>query len=225
MKTRILVLGMAIVLICAGLMVSVGAAAKPGMDFSGEHYNLNIIGKKLDWNGGGSDNNTDRHTMFVPENTSAYTIPVYDEGNYTELSGIKILMTQGSEFAVIDGNAFDDGTAAFQLAPGQYKVFIAAKGKPGGSAVITGWVKCNDTYYFDMGTVKVTKKTGWVNATPMFYVDSQEDPLGLVGNETWVFDYLTALNEYDAVLYPEPLYFWQFDNRGSKLVQVRFYPA
>jgi len=40
-------------------------------------------------------------------------------------------MTQGTEFAVLDGNAFDDGQCAFQLAPGEYNVYIVAKAKPG----------------------------------------------------------------------------------------------
>jgi len=241
MKTKTLVLGIAVVLICAGLMVSVGAAAKPGVDFNGEHYNLNIIGKKTDWNGGGSYDNGDRHTMFVPEDTSSFNFTVYDEGNETVLSGITIEMTQGTEFAVLDGNAFDDGKTAFQLAPGRYNVYIAAKGKPGGYTDITGWVKCNDTYYFDVGDVKVSKskKAGWTDATDLLYVDASEEPdtVGYLDNLTeqglfgeneqmWVFDYLTGLTNYDSLLYPSDGtdYFWQYDNHGSKLVQVRFYP-
>lgn len=240
-KLKTLVLGMSVLLICAGMMVTMGAAAKPGVDFEGEHYNLNVIGKKLDWNGGGSYDNPDRHTIFVPEDTSAFTIPIYDEGIYTELSGIKLEMTQGTEFAVLDGNAFDDGKAAFQLAPGRYNVYIAVKGKPGGSTEITGWVKCNNTYYFDVGDVRISKSKNaeWTDATGLFYVDATEEPdaVGYLDNLTeqglfgeneqmWVFDYLTGLTNYNSLLYPadETAYFWQYDNHGSKLVQIRFYP-
>jgi len=106
--------------------------AKPGTDFNGPHYNLNIIGKKSDWSGGGSYDNWDRHTMFVPEDTDGYFTPNGEPG-------ITIWMTQGPEFAVIDGNAFDDGEAAFELGPGTYKVYIVAKAKPGGETDITGW--------------------------------------------------------------------------------------
>ena len=104
--------------------------AKPLKPPSGAHYNLNIIGKKSDWNGGGSYDNPDRHTMFVPEDTTGWTIDL--EGDYPDLDGIRIWMTQGDEFAVLDGNAFDDGEAVFQLGPGKYKVYIVAKAKPGG---------------------------------------------------------------------------------------------
>jgi hypothetical protein len=41
---------------------------------SGAHYNLNIIGKKSDWSGGGSYDNPARHTMFVPENTDEFRL-------------------------------------------------------------------------------------------------------------------------------------------------------
>jgi hypothetical protein len=123
--------------------------AKPGTDFNGPHYNLNIIGKKSDWNGGGSYDNPDRHTMFVPENTDDYLTP-------NGLPGITIWMTQGPEFAVIDGNAFDDGEAAFELGPGTYKVYIVAKAKPGGYTDITGWVYAEDIdggyYYLNIGS-------------------------------------------------------------------------
>lgn len=228
---KILTLGITAVLLCAGLMVSVAAAAPKGIDFEGEHYNLNIIGKKADWNGGGSYDNPARHTIFVPQNTTGFTIPIYDEGVSTEVPGIQIWMSQGSEFAVLDGNAFDDGDASFQLAPGQYKVYITAKGKPGGYTDVAGWVKCNDTYYFDIGDVRVSKKPVWDDATDLFYVSAKEEPdaIDLInskygGADTWVFEYLDALKAYDSTLYPDPLYFWQYDNHGNKLVQVRFYP-
>ena len=105
---------------------------QPGIDYNGPHYNLNLIGKKADWSGGGSYNNPDRHTMFVPQNTTGF-IPTPGDDDTTgvpDLPGIKISMTQGAEFAVLDGNAFDDGECAFQLAPGHYKVYIVAKAKP-----------------------------------------------------------------------------------------------
>lgn len=232
MKAKLLTLGTVTVLLCAAFMASTAAASPKGIDFEGEHYNLNIIGKKVDWNGGGNYDNPDRHTIFVPENTTGFSIPIYDEGVLTEVPGVQIWMNQGEEFAVLDGNAFDDGAASFQLAPGKYNVFITAKGKPGGYTDVTGWVKCNDTYYFDIGKVTVTKKPAWDNATDLFYVSAAEEPdtIDLIntqfgGNDVWVFDYLNALKAYDPGYYEDPLYFWQYDNNGNKLVQVRFYPV
>ena len=222
--------------------------AKPIKPPSGAHYELNIIGKKADWTGGGSYDNPDRHTMFVPEDTSNWSIETPDDDNTTNVStldGIKINMTQGSEFAVLDGNAFDDGECSFQLAPGMYTVWITAKAKPPKPGEdyytdITGWVYAHDVnednYYFPIGTVHVTKKAGWKDATDIFYVSCSEDYyFDIVKNEVacngdgmWVFDYLTYLVGYDFSLIDQPditdaAYFWQYDNHGNKLVKVRFY--
>ena len=204
---------------------------KPGTDFRGPHYNLNLIGKKADWSGGGDYNNPDRHTMFVPEDTTGLT---FDVGNRT-FDGIKISMTQGTEFAVLDGNAFDDGKCAFQLAPGEYNVYIVAKAKPGGYTDITGWVYAEDetgTFYWflDIGSVHVTKSKKWKDATHIFYVSDIEDPFGLVGaDDMWVFYYMSAVEAYlgdDPTILGEPYteYFWEYNNHGNKLVKVRFYP-
>jgi len=223
---KLLAIFLAVVMVAA-LGSGIALAAKPGTDFNGAHYNLNIVGKKADWSGGGSYDNWDRHTMFVPGNTTGWTID--RGGNFTDLDGIKISMTQGSEFAVIDGNAFDDGECSFQLGPGTYQVYIVAKGKPGGTTDITGWVEYTDAtgtvyYYLNVGSVHVTKSKQWQDATHIFYVSDNEDPNGIVttgGLGMWVFQYLSALNAMDE--YENAAYFWQYDNNGNKLVQVRFY--
>lgn len=204
---------------------------KPGTDFRGPHYNLNLIGKKSDWSGGGDYNNPNRHTMFVPEYTEGFSFEV---GGVTFYDSIKISMTQNSEFAVLDGNAFDDGECAFQLASGEYNVYIVAKAKPGGYTDITGWVYAEDetgtSYWFlDIGSLRVTKSKKWKDATHIFYVSDSEDPFGLVGAEDmWVFYYMSAVEAYlgdDPTIPGEPYteYFWEYDNHGNKLVKVRFY--
>ena len=217
--------------------------AKPGTDFNGPHYNLNIIGKKSDWSGGGSYNNPDRHTMFVPEDTTGWFIPTPGDDETTDvddLPGIKIEMTQGDEFAVLDGDAFDDGKCAFQLAPGKYEVWITAKAKPPKPGEdyytnIGGWVYAydvveGDSYYFNIGSVTVKKNLGWLDATHIFYVSCSEDYFGLVecnGLGMWVFEYLNFLIGYDFgedLNITNAAYFWQYDNHGNKLVKVRFYP-
>ena len=207
--------------------------AKPGTDFNGPHYNLNIIGKKSEWSGGGSYNNPDRHTMFVPQYTSELGCFTPNDDPRLDEPGVTIWMTQGDEFAVLDGNAFDDCKLEFQLGPGKYKVYIVAKGKPGGETDITGWVRYPDPaqgyavyYYLDIGSVNVKKKKDWEDATHIFYVSSGEDQLGIVAPNSlgmWVFEYLTALTDFDPNM-DDNAYFWQFDNKGNKLVKVRFYP-
>jgi hypothetical protein len=70
---KLLAIFLAVVMVAA-LGSGIALAAKPGTDFNGAHYNLNIVGKKADWSGGGSYDNWDRHTMFVPGNTTGWTI-------------------------------------------------------------------------------------------------------------------------------------------------------
>jgi hypothetical protein len=237
MKKLILIGMVVVVALSLGVGVAVAGngndngGVKPGTDFSGPHYNLNIIGKKSDWNGGGSYDNPDRHTIFVPEYTEELNCYTPNDDPRTDEPGVTIWMTQGSEFAVIDGNAFDDCAAAFQLGPGKYKVYIVAKAKPGVDRYtdITGWVRAEDEdgvyYYLDIGSVNVTKSKKWNDATHIFYVSPNEDTFGVIVEDTWVFDYMTLLK--NATLDPDIVdaaYFWQFDNHGNKLVKVRFYP-
>ncbi len=204
---------------------------------SGAHYNLNIIGKKSDWSGGGSYDNPARHTMFVPENTDEFRLngtqcyapaPLPDGVEDTVGPGITIWMTScdnktnsdDCDFAVLDGNAFDDCKCEFQLAPGKYEVWIVAKAKPGGETNITGWLYDPnlDEYYLktDAGTINV-KSSGknWTDATDLFYITTVE-----FGTQ-WVFDYLQRL--IDDPDLDSGAYFWQYDNKGNKLVKVRFY--
>jgi len=203
---------------------------KPGTDFNGPHYNLNLIGKKVDWNAQGNFNNPDRHTMFVPLSTNGLS---FEFEGFDPLDGIKISITQGTEFEVIDGNWFDDTECAFQLGPGKYNVYIVAKGKPGGDADITGWVYADatDDCLFPIGTVNVSRSKKWKDITDIFYVDEGEDSdidweyLSITPPvyPMWVFDYLDFLNTYlPGCEYAE--YFWQLINNNIRLIQVRFYP-
>jgi len=94
--------------------------AKPLKPPSGAHYNLNIIGKKSDWNAQGSFDNPDRHTMFVPQDTTGWTIATPgddDTSAVPDLPGIKISMTQGDEFAVLDGMPLTMGNVPSNLLP------------------------------------------------------------------------------------------------------------
>jgi len=45
---------------------------KPGTDFNGPHYNLNLIGKNKVMPG--AYDNPDRHTMFIPLDTDDFNI-------------------------------------------------------------------------------------------------------------------------------------------------------
>jgi len=219
--------------------------AKPLKPPSGAHYNLNIIGKKSDWSGGGSYSNPDRHTMFVPEDTDEFELtpgnPCYTPmgtpsdappgADYSDprpaYPGITIWMTKGDDYAVLDGNAFDDCKCEFQLDPGTYEVWIVAKAKPPKPGTpegdeyytdITGWVRYIDPdtgleyVACDLGVLRVKKKLGWQDATGLFYFEGM-----------WLFTYLEYLEtDLEAT---NTAYFWQYDNHGNKLVKVRFYKS
>jgi len=211
---------------------------KPGIDFNGPHYNLNLIGKKVDWNAQGNFDNPDRHTMFVPLDTSNLSFPVggTEGAPFDTLNGIKISMTSGEEFEVIDGNWFDDGECAFQLGPDKYNVYIVAKGKPGGDADITGWVyvKATEEYLFSIGQINVSRSKKWKDITDIFEVEEGEDVADLSSVDweglglpdpvypIWVFEYLELLKYLEG--YDNAEYFWQLVNNNVKLIQVRFYP-
>jgi hypothetical protein len=170
---------------------------------SGAHYSLNIIGvaknKSPNLSGG------DGHRIFVP------------------LSGsTRINLTEG-DFAVLDANA-TDGSGSFQLpspdADGDgvtsYSVYARALGAPGGSSITTtcatdpttGEVVCsNET----MVLVRSTGGSKFTNVSKaLLYVLADIDGDGDV-DKVPLFD--DRLQEY----------FWQYDNNGLRLAQLRFY--
>lgn len=244
---KLIAVALAVVMLITLVPASAVLAAPKGIDFNGTHYNLNLIGKTKTMPG--DYDNPDRHTMFVPTDTSDFEFDLNTPNNLDQdtMAGIKINMTQGSEFAVIDGNA-TDGEGSFQLGPGRYHCYIAVKAKDpkkSGEVNITGWVQAYDNlgnlwYYIDVGTVSVSKNKTWTDATGLFFVTTDEDDFGfLTGSELdyekglgmWVFDYMNGLDtwyETSGGTAPYNLsdlaYFWQFQNDGAKLIQVRFYP-
>jgi hypothetical protein len=183
---------------------------------SGAHYNLNIIGvkndKNVDFTGGNG------HRIFV------------------DLKGpTKIMLAEG-DFAVLDANG-TDGTARFQLpnpdpentGTSQYSVFARALGKPGGKADMTTgayeWIDLNGNGVVDEGelylrmsviTLPLERKSGkqsFENVTKyLLYIYVDLDGDGTAERYNLFND---ALQDY----------FWQYDNQGLKLVQLRFYPG
>ena len=234
------------VILVATLLPSAVFAKSPRTEFDacGPHYNLNLIAKQKTMPG--DYNNPDRHTMFVPLDTEGELIPLEKPNNLgaDNLTGIRIDITQGSEFAMIDGNGTDDTDGdgyldgSFQIGPGQYDVYIAVRAKSPkyeeAETDITGWIEGYEEngalwYYLNVGSVNVKKNGSWTNATGLFFVSDSEDPFDLVtGDPVWVFTYMGWLDdgftvgstEYD---FSNLAYFWQFDNHGNKLIQIRFY--
>jgi len=222
--------------------------AAKGIDLNGPHFELNLIGKKDNWN----ENefaNPERHTMFIPRNTEGWNVLLNQPNNLQlpSLPGIRIDMTQGTDFAVLDATVFDGDKAEFQLGPGKYAVYVAMRGKKNvDPAYIASWLEALQTtttpdltttelwYYQKLGEVTVSRK--WTNITGMFTINLTEagdlpfDPA--LGTEQWIFNYMDwlglqqiTLADGSVVTYSDLAYFWQLVNHGSQLIKVRFYPV
>jgi hypothetical protein len=235
MKIRNAMLAAAAVLLAAAPSFAQTGNGAP----SGTHYNLNIIG--LTNCAGSALTGSNRHTIQVLLN--------FDDGSqngqlYSTLDRTnKIFLTEG-DFKVLDGNACDSNGAQFQLpanpytCPAEdpdclnsdptfqnYEVFVRALGKPGGSATITtcgvgagadGVLNTADDEIIcseeNVLLVRSKGKQSFTNRTKeltTIRADIDGD-----GNVERIGIFADALYSY----------FWDYDNRGLRLAQLRFYP-
>ena len=183
---------------------------------SGSHYNLNIIGVSHDKSA--NPNWASGNVIFVGLGTR-------DAGVTT-----KILLSQSAAsgvFEVIDKNG-TDGEASFSLpAPGTYTVWARALGTPGGQAKITTCATDPSLTGTDAGTICSTlnevfvRGTGKGNTFRPVTAALTTITLDAVANATLVTTCGgTTVSLFDGCLEG---YFWQYDNNGLKLLQVRFY--
>ena len=179
---------------------------------NGPHFNLNIIGVPKEKNGDMSGNGK---VIFV------------------KLWGgdTRINLVSGDSFAVLDKDG-TDGRAELQLmdpypddvSPGVnegedavYKIYIRALGKPGGKmGMTTGFTDEYDVDWYSLESVNLTRTNGRSRFTDKtlelttIYVDITDDAIdnsvryNLFGNDMWD-------------------YFWDYDNSGLKLLQMRIY--
>jgi hypothetical protein len=206
---------------------------------TGPHYNLNIIG--VDNPKTSPMTGSDRHTIFVGLGTKK------SDPNAVNVI-TNIWLTQG-EFQVCDGNGFDPAYdcagnpvgrgmngAVFQLpcntaiptdygcaegtATASYQVWGRALGQPGGSATITtcayddlGALICsseNTLDVFSRGKGKQTFKDVTSQLTTL-----QDVCFDLAGSVV-----CGSVSVFSGVLQD---YFWQYDNNGLRLAQLRLY--
>jgi len=218
MKGKLLVVSIVLVMLASPFIVTLQAkpdktndGPKPGTDFKGEHYTLNILGKKNI--GNGTYDNPDRHTIFVP------------------LDGdTRILMQLGSSFGVLDGNGLD-GECIFQMPRKQsnFRVYIVALGKPMDGSTIEyadEWIYDNETgswYYELLDSFDIKPHRGkpkWLDVTSAFMLNLTY--LNQTSNETGIL-YLGWLWQVPEEIWEQSYYFW--DLKGSdRHIQVRFYP-
>ncbi len=179
---------------------------------NGAHFNLNIIGvpkvKTADMTG------SNGHRIFV------------------KLSGkTRIMLAEGDSFKVLDGNG-TDGKASFQLPNPDpdgdgttvYSVFARALGKPGSSSITTtctidpgddGELGTADDVELCSGiSMELERSKGkskFENVSKyLLYVYADIDGDGTLERMALFDDRLEN-------------YFWEYNNSGLKLVQLRFY--
>jgi hypothetical protein len=207
-------------------MPAAGVAATGNGAPSGAHYTLNIIGvpkqKSPDFTGGNG------HRMFVG---------LGRDGTATT----RINLGPG-EFAVTDANG-TDGSAAFQLPNPDpdgdgttlYSVYVRVLGKPGGSGtlqscyedVLGSW--CAADFEGGVLPIPLTRTKGgaakFTNVSKdLLYVDHCLAWDAGVDTELGTDDDVCTDVEQVGLFSDEMLsYYWNYDNQGLKLVQLRFY--
>ncbi len=212
-----------------GLIISGSTLASAGGNSSNPHpdYLVNIIGvdnpKKADMT------DSSRRSIFVALNGKS-----------------KINLVEG-EFDVVDGNGTDRDGATLALPDpdvdgdgvldGTYEVSVRALGKPGGEVTIStcadlladlgGQIKnrvsdLDDSAYctIDSESVKLERKNGqptWGNVTSQLLTITFEVEITLEDGST-ITEFVT-IPLFDDRIENE---FWEYDNKGTRLVQVRF---
>ncbi len=233
----------AVAIVAATLLVGAStdvANAQVGKGLSGAHWNLNIVGVPKDKSA--SMTGSQRHTIFVPLNSGE------DVGRKVKIF-YKRNLDNPDKFEVEDGNATDDDEATI-LVPFEFcgdrqagceellsfDVYAVGLGKPNGAAILTAEctysldvvddggnpnLECEDTLL--LGTIEIKREKGKPkseNITGIFrvtgcldlVVDGICDSGDLSFRNIWIFNIEELLE-----------YFWDYDNNGLKLMQIRFY--
>jgi hypothetical protein len=250
-KTLLIILALALAIPFTFVMAFAGNLEDPpGGTLSGGHYNLNLLGKTTC--PGDDLKGTNRHTIMVklyftdvdPNNTVGD-----NPGNIVNLDKTNKIFLKEGPFQVLDGNACDGDGALFQLPansdPGEdgiwgtsddviygaaYEVYVRELGKPGGTGDLRtcgidegpdGLKETNDDEVVcSSENVLLVRGTGgskFRNVTKeLTSMVIQIDTDGDTDLET------VRIPIFDSTLYR---YFWDYDNNGLRLVQLRFYPV
>jgi hypothetical protein len=210
-KARIVVAAVAVVVLVLGISSALAGTGQTGNGApSGPHFNLNIHGVA---NGQGFNGNN-QNDIFVPLQGSC-----------------KILLQQAFayDFQVLQPNCLSNPTATFELpspcndpttlnntctsvGTTYYSVYARALGKPGGMSSTTPCFTDTTGTFCSINSYVAVRGTGQSKFT------NQTDNLlfiTLCVNGKTVSTPIFA-NSLDT-------YFWQYDNQGLRLAQLRFY--
>lgn len=226
--------------------------AQPGNGaMSGPHYNLNIIGvdkgKKPDMSG------SDRHTIFVALGTAGaadakrsyiYLVPsaefrvcdgnsadeAYDcNGAYLKPVGAVFALPCNTNISLAGADILQACDPTDNIPDASYAVFARGLGKPGKNGVDpyavmttcatdvdTQEVVCSTENTLDVGAL--IRKTG-----KMVFKDVTKELTSLVACTADPVTLVETCTRY--ALFDDDFvdFFWQYDNRGLKLAQLRFY--
>ena len=232
-------------LAAVGVLLTFNALAQNANPCPGDKaYQVNIIGVPHDKSADMTGNNG--HRIFVPLNSGddvGRRVRIYMTGDTdnNDRNGLQC----GNSFRVLDANATDDNEATLLVPcepievgdPGIcYDVFATGLGGPGGNANVDVVCEFDETCIdcdivegtCDMGNVDfdiwrgkgkpVTEDiTGVFRASGCIDADTEDDllcgddPLDIIFRNVWIFN-------VEELLY----YYWDYDNNGLKLMQVRF---
>jgi hypothetical protein len=208
------------VILAFGLALGTAAALATGNGApSGPHYNLNILGKEqcptdpmTTGNGG---------VIFVLLNGGDVATSLTGKlaSNISKVN--KIYLQEGPDFTVLDGNACDGNGALFELpnpTNGSYTIWARALATPGGSATMTtcatdpttGEIVCSTA---NVLLVRTKGKQTFANVTTQLTTITFINPA--TGQPVTVSIFDPALIDY----------FWNYQNNGLRLAQLRFYPV
>ena len=206
---------------------------------SGTHYNLNIIGVPKDKTA--DMNNNDGHRIFVQlvGGEDAATLSGKTFSTINRVNKIFLVPAPvGGSFQVLDANATDATGAMLQLpadVSANWTVWVRALGKPGGTADMTTCATtagpdgvlgtADDEVICSMATLHVerTKNAKFTNESPKLLFVT----VNVVAGSTLSTCLLGATGTQTVSLFNACLqnYFWNYQNNGLKLLQLRFYPA
>ncbi len=210
---------------------------------SGSHYNLNIIGVPKDKTA--TMTTGDGHRIFVQLWGGEDAVSLNGKLSNQLLKVNKIFLQPapaGESFQVLDANATDSSGALFQLpadVSATWTVWGRALGTPGGKANMTTCATtagldgilgtADDEVICSMGTLSLDRTKGKQTFTnvsgDLLFITIVVDPttnaslatcLGVTSTST------VAVSLFNGCLQN---YFWNYDNQGLKLLQLRFYPA
>jgi hypothetical protein len=189
---------------------------------SGPHYNLNILGKEQCPTDPMTGDNG--HVIFVLLNGGDVATNLTGKlaSNISKVNKIYLQPSpDDSTFAVLDGNACDGNGALFELpnpTNGSYTIWARALATPGGNATMTTCATDPTTGELVCSTenVLLTRTKGkqmFCNVTTQLTTITFINPTTGLPVTVSIFD--PALIDY----------FWNYQNNGLRLAQLRFYPV